>query len=191
MLRKVGLGYFLFFVALMLFLTLSVANIIAGVFVSDAIEFAKCDREITLRGQMLEARQNMNDLHSLWCVLDVHQQQSLTRQQFHDQMRRPAVKQCCAKCNLDSSNVDALFNLIDVHHAGAVDMEEFIVGCMRVKGMSSEVDTGITVQETNTLTKHMNHAMKTLQTQVTTVQGELQSIAGTLHRMESVTSFEC
>lgn len=183
-LRKVGHWYLFLFIALLLFLTLSVANVIVGVFVSDAIQVAKNDREITMRDQMLEARQNMNDLNDLWFVLELNHQQSLTRDQFRVQMRRPDVRQFLAKFKLDATDVDALFDLMDVDQTGEVDVEEFIVGCMRVRGMSNEVDTGITVQETKMLAKRIHRTMKTIQKQSVSVQSELRSLSCRMVHLE-------
>jgi len=184
LLSKVSLWYLVLFIALLLFLTLSVTNVIVGVFVSDAIEVAKNDREINMRDQMLEAKQNMNDLKELWSVLDVNQQQALTLDQFREQMRRPDVKQLFSKFKLDTSDAEGFFNLMDADRTGEVDVEEFIVGCMRVRGMSNDVDTGMTVQETKVLAKRMHRTMKTIQKQSATVQSELQGLSNRLVNIE-------
>jgi len=188
MLRKVGQLYLVLFIALLLFLTLSVANVIAGVFVADAIDVAKRDREINMRAQMMEARQNMKDLYDLWSVLDVHQQRSLTRDQFRMQMRSLEVKKEFSKCKLDVTDIDAFFNLMDAEQSGEVDVEEFIVGCMRVRGMSNEVDTGITIQETKLLAQRMHKTLKTIQKQSGDIQSELQHLSGRLVIVEAARS---
>merc|ERR1740121_2840658 len=45
-----------------------------------------------------------------------------------------------ASLDLEISDVDAFFNLLDYDGNGAVDIDEFTLGCMRLKGTARSLD---------------------------------------------------
>ena len=48
---------------------------------------------------------------------------------------------------LDVRDAISFFYLLDADHSGGVDVEEFVMGCLRVRGQANMIDLEISVQE--------------------------------------------
>merc|ERR1719401_746791 len=71
---------------------------------------------------------------------------SLVELQRH--MHQPKVSSYFSALNLDVKQVKQLFHLIDFDHSGAIDKDEFIIGCTRLRGEAKELDVAILQYET-------------------------------------------
>jgi len=151
--------YFVF----ILFTTLAIMNVIASIFVSDALELASHDRELTERGEMMRARKNMDVLSTLFQKMDVAGCGMLSMADFRQQLQEPEVQVLLSHFKFDIVDSDSFFTLLDVDGNGTVDIEEFVVGCLRMHGKSNAIDMEISIQETKQIAKRLVHDMEQLQ----------------------------
>merc|ERR1712136_106491 len=83
-LMKIHVAYGLFFVGFIACVMLAALNIIAGIFVNDAIERAEKDRDIALQAESHRNKMVMKELHDLFLEFDTDHSGTLTRQEFMD-----------------------------------------------------------------------------------------------------------
>merc|ERR1719401_2990123 len=72
--------------------------------------------------------------------------------------------------NVDTSEAQGLFELIDVDGSGTVDANEIVQGCLRLKGTARALDVALLMQ----LQLRMNTKMND---HITKVDGHLSSLA--------------
>lgn len=183
-LLEVSIWYCVLFVTFVLFVTLSITNIIAGIFVSDSLEMAQQDREIRQRGELMRARKNMEVLEQLFRELDRHGCGQLTQTTFAKRMQSPDVQALFSYFKFDIVDPDAFFKLLDVDRNGVVDIEEFTVGCLRMHGKSNAIDMDIAIQEIKTTVKRSNTEIDRLQDGWQRMQAVLTSIVQKLESLE-------
>lgn len=146
LLAEVGWWYWLGYLAFILFTLLSVSNVIAGVFVAEAVEVAHQDREIRVRGKLVEARRNMKELTGLFEKLDVHDSGRITLGDLEEQLRQKEVQDLFTFFRVDVSDTRSFFQLLDADNNGYVNREEFVVACLRT-GQFQELSVEISQQE--------------------------------------------
>merc|ERR1712122_296489 len=78
--------------------------------------------------------------------------------------------------NFNTLDAKSFFARLDVDGSGAVDIEEFVVGCLRMHGKSNAIDMEISIQETKTLANAIAR----------TVQGTASSIRHVTDRLHNV-----
>eukprot|EP00931_Biecheleriopsis_adriatica_P052188 TRINITY_DN30337_c0_g1_i1.p1 TRINITY_DN30337_c0_g1~~TRINITY_DN30337_c0_g1_i1.p1 ORF type:complete len:641 (-),score=94.56 TRINITY_DN30337_c0_g1_i1:60-1958(-) len=110
----------------MAFALLALLNVITGVFVDAALKGAKDDRDrfmIDLSCQLFEARDELD-----WDT-------------FQDELDNKALVSFFQAIDVDPSEAEFIFKLIDVNDNGGVDLEEFINGCLNLKGPAKAIDS--------------------------------------------------
>merc|ERR1719188_1614473 len=67
---------------------------------------------------------------------------------------------------LDVNQAQGFFELLDLDESGKVDIEEFIGGLMRMRGVAKGADMAMIMFENRRLFKHMKQCMKRLEGQL-------------------------
>merc|ERR1712136_232364 len=180
-LLEVDLLYCLFFLFFVVFVTLAVTNIIAGIFITEAMDMASQDREIRQRGSLQRARQNLKILSTLFHEMDKEDTGQISKAEFEAHLRRPDVQGLFQFFNLDILDAAAFFTLLDVDGNGHVDIEEFVVGCLRMHGKANAIDMEISIQETKALARAIDKKLQS------SAEHQLL-LSDKLHRVEATVS---
>eukprot|EP00450_Noctiluca_scintillans_P029945 CAMPEP_0194543392 /NCGR_PEP_ID=MMETSP0253-20130528/85731_1 /TAXON_ID=2966 /ORGANISM="Noctiluca scintillans" /LENGTH=144 /DNA_ID=CAMNT_0039390149 /DNA_START=273 /DNA_END=704 /DNA_ORIENTATION=+ len=109
------------YILFVLFVAIAMANVIAGVFVTDTIEMVTQDRELRQRGELMRSRKNMQILSTLFQELDRSGEGLLTRETFEAQLHKPDVQALFSYFSFDILDAAAFFTLLDVDGNGTVD----------------------------------------------------------------------
>lgn len=71
---------------------------------------------------------------------DVQQSGTLSWDEFKSTLEKPKVRSYFEALDLDLSQAHVLFDLLDTDQSGSVTVEEFIEGCVRLRGHARSID---------------------------------------------------
>lgn len=129
------------FVLYIAFTVLALTNVVTGVFVEGALKSAKQEEEDvmldTLRRMFWEDDGRAPNAHA-GC---------LTKEQFKERLGNPQLARYLQSINVDPKEANMLFTLIDDDNSGMIDYEEWISGCMRIRGNARAIDTILLLHE--------------------------------------------
>lgn len=128
---------FLFYI---LFGTFSILNIITGVFVDGAIQRSSQERDLKLEKQREERAMYVTMLLDLLEEIDVEGEGVISRETLEDAFQDERVKHYFSILDIDVTDSNYLFDMLDLDRSGEVDMEEFVSGCLRLKGAAKSID---------------------------------------------------
>jgi len=180
-LLEVDLAWCAPYVAFVLFATLAMTNIVAGIFIADAMELTSQDRDIRQRGELVRSRKNLQLLTALFHEMDALGTGLISQSDFEEQLQRPEVLSLLSYFNLDVTDATAFFTLLDADEDGFVDIEEFTVGCLRMHGKSNAIDMEISIQETKRLALSIDRA---LQQDTEKIENRIEKVSRTSHGHE-------
>jgi len=63
--------------------------------------------------------------------------------------------------DLDLASLNKIFKLLDVEKKGKVDLERFVDGCIRLRGVAKMVDMSILESQCEGITQQLAHLEKT------------------------------
>eukprot|EP00931_Biecheleriopsis_adriatica_P011565 TRINITY_DN112646_c0_g1_i1.p1 TRINITY_DN112646_c0_g1~~TRINITY_DN112646_c0_g1_i1.p1 ORF type:complete len:675 (+),score=134.36 TRINITY_DN112646_c0_g1_i1:117-2141(+) len=112
------------------FLLLAVMNIITGNFVQAAIE----------RSASVKETDNVFQARRLFKSLDRDDSGAITMNEIKEHMGSPAVQEFFRTIDVDVSEAEVLFEILDISGDGEIDKEEFISGCLRLQGVARAID---------------------------------------------------
>merc|ERR1712217_911174 len=128
---------FLFYVA---FTILAVMNIITGVFVDNAVEAARGQRDFLIQKEMELREKCIREMRVLFAEMDQDGRGHICLEDVNAYLQDPRVQGFFTALGLDTSDTKRLFKLIDDDGSGDVDANEFLEGCLRLKGEAKSID---------------------------------------------------
>lgn len=125
---------FVFYIA---FAVLALLNVVTGIFVQTATIKAK----------------DQDDLFMINNVLDLFQHGSggtggvMSISDFERQLETPKMLDYFRSIDIDPAEARALFSLLDVNNDGVIDSEEFLNGCLHLRGPARALDLQVLMRE--------------------------------------------
>eukprot|EP00927_Polykrikos_kofoidii_P011610 TRINITY_DN14958_c0_g1_i1.p1 TRINITY_DN14958_c0_g1~~TRINITY_DN14958_c0_g1_i1.p1 ORF type:complete len:755 (-),score=136.06 TRINITY_DN14958_c0_g1_i1:61-2325(-) len=112
------------------FTVFAVLNVVTGVFVDSALRAAKVDHDANLFSQLQE----------LFRTIDADNSGVITWSEFAAKIGDPAMVTYFKALDIDAGEAYGLFTLLDVSDSGEINVEEFVFGCLRLRGNAQAID---------------------------------------------------
>lgn len=138
-LSDVGWVFVLLFVIYVAFVQLVVMNVVAGLFLQSAIEQAQQDEEHIIQLRLAEKQHFVERLQALFQELDSSQDGSITLNEFEAHLRDEHMQAFLQTFEIENADAWTLFKLLDTDGGGSVDYNEFVEGCIRLKGSAKSI----------------------------------------------------
>lgn len=125
------------------FSVLAMLNVVTGVFVDNVLYCAK------------EAKDDhmLNLLRGVLKRIDFDESGSIEWDEFQEHLDTPELQAMFASIHVDVSEARGLFRLLDVKQTNRIDVEEFLAGCMSLRGSAKALNLEILMHETYRLSK--------------------------------------
>jgi len=131
------IAIWIFFISLMIF---GVLNILTGIFVDAALSAAQNDRDSIVEQEIQDKESTINTLKTIFKKVDSDQSGSITMDEFALLMDNQEVNALLSHLELRPSEATGLFRLLDDDHSSRVSIDEFVNGCIRLKGGAKALD---------------------------------------------------
>eukprot|EP00929_Paragymnodinium_shiwhaense_P050583 TRINITY_DN25464_c0_g1_i2.p1 TRINITY_DN25464_c0_g1~~TRINITY_DN25464_c0_g1_i2.p1 ORF type:complete len:619 (+),score=115.88 TRINITY_DN25464_c0_g1_i2:232-2088(+) len=128
-------------IVFIIFTQFAVLNVVTGVFCQAAVEAAQKDRELMVQSMLNDKEQFMAAISEQFTQMFMNfGEGELTAETFEEHVNTKAVHEYFAMLELDTSDAWMLFQLLDDDGSGTIDIEEFVDGCLRLKGTARSID---------------------------------------------------
>jgi len=134
---------FIFFVTFTYF---AVLNVVTALFCQTAVESSMCDQDILLEKKTQGLEVIRSRLEKLFLELDDLNQNDdspegmFTFEELQDFMQEPRVQARFGILGIEADDAWSLFKLIDEEQSDIVSIENFVKGCMKLRGEATRLD---------------------------------------------------
>lgn len=128
---------FLVYVSVSIF---CIRNVVTSIFVENAMHCSEGDKELVIQEELLAKDGYMDSIKSMFYDLDTDQSGTIGLNELERAMTNENMLANFNALGLDITDVQSLFLLLDTDHTNALTIEEFLVGCMRLKGSAKSLD---------------------------------------------------
>jgi len=150
-LREVHWAYELLFCAYVAFTTLALLNVVTGIFVDSALSSAMHDRNTVIQEEMLKEGTYVAELKKIFQEADTDGSGVMTQEEMTAYLADKRVKVYMNVLGINTSEATGLFHLLDIDNRGQIDVNEFIMGCLRLKGEAKSIDVATLMYENKKL----------------------------------------
>lgn len=133
------LAFFLF----ICFTQIALLNTVTAVFIKCAFLRFEHDREFVVQQELDDKREYLLDVKRIFSELDEDGSGSIKSQEMFEQIKNENVAAYFSKLGVDTDEVDKLFELMDEDRSGEITLEEFLWGCLRLRGQAKNLDVEI------------------------------------------------
>lgn len=122
------------------FTMFAVLNVMTGVFCQSAIESAARDHDMAMQNVMSDKQAFTRKFLHLFRMLDQDDTGLITLVELEQRMEDEDVKTYFEALELSIDDVWTFFRLLDGDDGQEIDVEEFLFGCMRLRGEAKALD---------------------------------------------------
>merc|ERR1712032_54477 len=158
-------AYSLFMSAFVAFTCLAVMNIVTGIFVETALHAPGDDQDQVLKEEWANEDSNMSKIMDALEGADIDGNGMLNSRELKKFLKSSGGKELIVQLGVDDMQVWGLFKLLDIGDTGSVELQEFIMGCLRLRGPAKSVDVTTLMYENKRVMKQMSTFMSYVEKQ--------------------------
>jgi len=129
------------FIFYVVFYQVAVLNVISGVFLDKAMEIAKAEKDIYI----------VRNARRIFMAVDRSKAGTITWDNFQSALAHPRMQKFFEAVDIRPTEARTLFELLDTSGDGEISADEFLNGCLRVRGHSKALDLLILSREVSSL----------------------------------------
>jgi len=177
-LEKISLIWVMVFLFYVAFTYFAVLNVLTGVFCQSAIESAQNDHANVVQSMLANKEAHVEKIRALFSKLGAEKDGIITYSMFQEGVKSQAVVEYFETLGLDVWDAWSFFKLLDLDSGGAVEIEEFFKGCLRLRGQARGVDVGKLMHDQSWLIKNQGHFQTYMETKMQQVHDMLSMVTG-------------
>ncbi|CAE7943903.1 unnamed protein product, partial [Symbiodinium necroappetens] len=129
---------YLFYIAFTYF---AVMNVVTAVFCQSAIDGAQNDHASKVHAILSNKEEHLGKIRALFSQFGA-EDGVITFDLFREKIKSPEVRHYFQTLGLDVWDAWSFFKLLDEDAGGAVEIEEFLMGCLLLRGQATAMDVG-------------------------------------------------
>lgn len=180
-LLDISAAYGVVFVLYISLMVLGTLNIITGIFVESATELSRMDRDLVTQSEQERTSAYMKELQRIFYELDTNRSGTISLQEFEEFVQRDAVRAHFSVLELDVSKAAQVFRLLDTDGSNAIEIDEFVVGCMRLKGLAKGIDMEGLMLESKRMMRRLSSHQKWARRQLARMEETMEANNRRLH----------
>jgi len=166
---------FLFYICFTYF---AVLNVVTGVFCQTAIESAQNDHTAVVHSILKNKQAHIQKIRALFNSIGDDETGIITFAMFEEKINSPAVKAYFEVLGLDVWDAWSFFKLLDLDDGGDVEIEEFLMGCLRLRGTARAIDVGKLIHDQTWLIRTHGKFQTYVEAELKKIQEQLLWMAG-------------
>jgi len=140
-LEPIGLLPLIMLIGFVLIVNVLVANCVMAMIFKVVTDAADQLQDYRVMAQQKDRDLVFLQLMELFCEIDIDGSGSLSVGEFDLALQKPKISKIFQALKLHTHDTSELFNLLDLGGTGEVEIELFIIECMRLRGEARAVDT--------------------------------------------------
>mmetsp|Transcript_32860 Transcript_32860/g.90661 ORF Transcript_32860/g.90661 Transcript_32860/m.90661 type:complete len:577 (-) Transcript_32860:101-1831(-) len=154
------------FAGFIIFAHLAVLNVVTSVFCQSAMEGAQHDHYIAVQAQIANKASYVKRMQALFKNVDSDDSGVITYEELEQHLGDRQVRAFFESMDLETSDAWTLFKLLDRDMTHEIDIEEFVDGCLRLRGVAKSIDMARLLHETKWALKSISQLSDTVRTEV-------------------------
>jgi len=186
-LKSIGVMWVFAFLVYMSFTYFAVLNVVTAVFCQKAMDNAQNDHVAVVQSMLANKEAHLKKMSALFSQLGADEDGGvITFAMFEEQINNPAVKAYFETLGLDIWDAWSFFKLLDLDGGGAVELEEFFRGCLRLHGQARSIDIGTVMHDQRWLIRNQGQFHGYVESQLKALSEQMSLLTGRRYKMPDI-----
>lgn len=159
-LEKISFALAALFTGFIFFVYFAVLNVVTGVFCQSAIETTQCDPDLAAHTKIVSRRNYIRRLKQLFTSVDTDCSGSITVGELEKLFTDERMLAHISALDLDANDAWTVFKHLDSNRNNVIDLDEFVMGIMRLRGAAKGVDLHTLIVNHQRLVKRLSSFMR-------------------------------
>jgi len=151
------------FICYISFTYFAVLNVVTGVFCQSAIESAAHDKDMVVQAQLANKRLYTEQLQDLFSSIDANNRGHITFHMLEECLNDPNLQAYFDALGITSEDAWNLFTLLDENESNSLDIDEFVTGCLKLRGSARSIDSHMLMYESRWTMKKVTNLAQAFQ----------------------------
>mmetsp|Transcript_61368 Transcript_61368/g.110120 ORF Transcript_61368/g.110120 Transcript_61368/m.110120 type:complete len:233 (+) Transcript_61368:2-700(+) len=152
-LKVISTGWLCAFIFYVAFTYFAVLNVVTAVFCQSAIDSAQQDHASVIQSILENKEHHLEKIRFLFSQFGGQDCTTITFAMFEEKIKSQEVREYFESLGLDIWDAWSFFKLLDLDSGGEVEIDEFLMGCLRLRGPARAVDVGKLIHDQTWLIK--------------------------------------
>eukprot|EP00929_Paragymnodinium_shiwhaense_P001502 TRINITY_DN101730_c0_g1_i1.p1 TRINITY_DN101730_c0_g1~~TRINITY_DN101730_c0_g1_i1.p1 ORF type:complete len:651 (+),score=71.76 TRINITY_DN101730_c0_g1_i1:71-2023(+) len=133
----------LFMVAFLIYITFTIfamLNVITGFFCEDAAAMMAKDKSEAIMQQLNHKDEYLRQFRLVFKEIDADRSGQMTYEELNEHIQDPSLQAYFSHLEIEAQDAWEIFRLLDVDGSGTISDEEFVYGCMKLRGYAKTLD---------------------------------------------------
>eukprot|EP00930_Biecheleria_cincta_P001943 TRINITY_DN103019_c0_g1_i1.p1 TRINITY_DN103019_c0_g1~~TRINITY_DN103019_c0_g1_i1.p1 ORF type:complete len:613 (+),score=88.57 TRINITY_DN103019_c0_g1_i1:64-1839(+) len=117
----------------------AILNLVTGIFCQNALESASADKDHQLLVHMSQMEAHSDTIRHIFEELDTDASGELTFAELQEKIGDERLASLWSSIDIDTQEVWTLFSLMDTDRSGSIDIDEFMFGCLNLRGNAKAI----------------------------------------------------
>jgi len=162
LLEPMNWPYKCFYVLFQIFAALALLNVITAVFVESTMQRSSRDRESAVVDEISSRKELQVRISALFEEFDEDRDGQIRKEELKAHMQKKHVAAYFSSLGVDVTQAGKLFLLLDRDGSGFIDRQEFLHGCLRLRGDAKSVDLAVLQSDVDLLVRDMEEMSELL-----------------------------
>jgi len=148
LLMEVGSGFVLVFLVFIVIAVLAVLNVINAIFVNDAVEATQHDLDLRSQAELAENKIMLDRLTRIFQDMEKDRRDMVSLETFVNHVEDEEMKLQLSLIGLHFCDGVSLFQFLDVDRSRYLTIDQFVMGCLRLKGETILIEMEVVIKQT-------------------------------------------
>jgi hypothetical protein len=165
-LGEISVGYQLLFAFYVLFVLVGAMNVLTSTYVERVRELSRRDRDLSTQAELAAREAFLTEMRHIFLELDKDKDGKINWTDFKEYLESEQAQAYFTTQQLDTSDAAGLFSLLRGEKGdenGPVEIEEFALGCMRLRGQAKSSDVMMLIRENRQQSKRFMKELRRLE----------------------------
>lgn len=139
------------FICFVFGILLGMLNVLTGIFVDSATHISALDEELVIEQVEADKLKTINHIKHIFRELDKDSDGLLTPEEMRAVIESEHIHGFLKSIDIEPSQAKAFFEILDADHNGLLSIDEFMSGCLRIKGGAKSLDLAIMMTDNKRL----------------------------------------
>jgi len=153
-----------------------ILHVMMSIFVDSTMTASRNDRDLVIAEELSRKDSYLTQMGEVFRETDIDGNGTVTWEEFEAKLQDPRIQAYFSALDLDVAEAKGLFHLLDSDESNSVPIEEFVVGCFRLKGGAKGIDLAALMHENKKMVKVFHRFMDSCNTFFHGFEVRLQAI---------------